>query len=189
MEMTNEQKLITLLLCDIHKKLGIDDSLDVGLISKAIMTGNDWAIDKKYEGQCIPTKTPPETTVKFVADVLEMWSFIEEAHAKLDSEQKAALAQETKACCAHVAFNGFDGNSECDYLSVADFFINKMGRFGDFASRNLNSHVPMVDTYSMMLEVFEPMRKELVFPRSLSFAELTAILKAKVHPDYCEFCL
>lgn len=179
MELSKQQKLITLLLCDIHKALEIKHSLNAELVNNAIRTGNDWALNMEFEG---PTVIPEET-VRYVANVLEMWSFIEEGYSKLDGDEKALLEKEAPIFGKHVSFSGFDGNKETSYMSVANFFIKEMNRYQNFAGRDLNSHVPNVDTYQRMLDEFEPIKKDLMHFRPLKVDNLIRLLQAKVHPD------
>jgi uncharacterized protein len=47
----------------------------------------------------------------------------------------------------------------------------------------MNSHHPSVEGYQRMYEVFDPIRVGLV-GRELNLAEMTAILKAWVHPEH-----
>ena len=58
-------------------------------------------------------------------------------------------------------FSGFDGNYESEYMGIARFLVEKMGRFESFNGRSFNSHIPMVGRYSAMTTAFEPMRTRL----------------------------
>jgi len=73
-------------------------------------------------------------------------------------------------------FYGFDGNNEGEYMSIARFLVEKMGRFESFKGRNFNSHVPLVDRYRVMIAAFEPIRVGLV-GRKLGVGEMINLLK------------
>jgi hypothetical protein len=72
--------------------------------------------------------------------------------------------------------DGFDGNTEGEYMSIARFLVEKMGRFEALKGRDFNSHVPVVDRYRVMSAAFEPMRTRLI-GRELSVGELIELLK------------
>ena len=76
-------------------------------------------------------------------------------------------------------FFGFDGNYESEYMSIARFLVEKMGRFETFKGRDFNSHVPVVDRYRVMTAAFEPMRTSLS-GRELSVGEVIDLLKLQL---------
>jgi len=71
---------------------------------------------------------------------------------------------------------GFDGNNETEHMSIARFLVEKLRRFENFKGRSFNSHMPKVASYRKMIQLFEPMRRNLV-GRELSVDELIALLK------------
>ncbi|PTP11728.1 hypothetical protein CWO07_26755 [Vibrio splendidus] len=177
MNLTKEQKLMTLLLCDIHKSLGIKDSLDASLIQDAIIGGHDWALEWELDGQLIPVESISKDVVSFVTDVLDMYSILEGSFARLSKEEKEKIKQEASPFGDSISFPGFDGNNECEHMSVCNFLITKMDRFSEFDDRaRLNSHYPTVQTSQRMLSVFLPLR---TFP--LSAEQIVMVLKAKAH--------
>ncbi len=56
-----------------------------------------------------------------------------------------------------------------------------MGRFADFKGRDLNSHVPSVDRYRRMVQVFEPMRVGLGGGSLLGAGQIIELLNAQRH--------
>lgn len=181
MKMSKEQKLLALLLCDIHKALKIEDSLvDAGFISGAIIGGHDWALDSELEGQLIPEEAIPNDVYIFVTDVLDMHSIMEDSYERLSDEDKKRMSVEAAPFGGNRSFMGFDGNNEHQYRSVCSFLIKKMQRFTDFHDRaNLNSHSPTLDIYQRMLDVFLPNR---AFP--LSVDTMIEINRARFHPEH-----
>ena len=98
-------------------------------------------------------------TVSEVADMLDVWWFVEQSYERLSKQDKARVEKEAEPLGKHVVFRGFDGNYEGEHLGVASFLINKLDRFADFKGRELNSHMPSIDGYRRMVRAFEPMRR------------------------------
>ena len=73
-------------------------------------------------------------------------------------------------------FIGYDGNNETELMATASFIVNDMGRFSEFAGRDMNSHMPTFGRYMSMYEVFEPMRSSLGYDSFLSKANLIELL-------------
>ncbi len=84
MKLTNAEKLIVTMLADLHEKLAIDE-VSTKLIKQAIYSNNTWALSWEFTGIVgeSPEQTPPE--VLLVLDILDMWSFIEEAYEGFDA--------------------------------------------------------------------------------------------------------
>lgn len=93
MNFTPEQRLIIGLLCDIHKKLEINNEYDAELISDAILTGNEWAIDLEY-GDLLSSKID-DHRFDFVSDVLQMCTVVEGSYAQMTDDEKAMIAEGT----------------------------------------------------------------------------------------------
>jgi len=182
MKLSDGEKLILIMLSEMYEKQNIDgDNTDPKFIQEAIFSGNTWGIPWKYCG--IPfedNKTPDEVTE--VVDILDMWYFIEESYATLSDEDKGVVEKEAKPFGKDPKFKGFDGNNE-PQIGIARFLIEQLNRFTNFKNRDLNSHMPSIDTYRRMFSVFEPMRQTLT-GNLLTADQLIEILNAKTHPDY-----
>jgi uncharacterized protein len=181
MKLSDGEKLILLMLCDMYKSLKIKGEFDPEFIAKTIYGDHLWGFDWELTG--IPferSETPRE--VGETTDYLDMWRFIEVGYDKLSKGDKEQLEKDVGPLGKNVRFPGFDGNNE-PHIHIARYMIDVMShRFESFKGRNLNSHHPSVEGYQRMYEVFEPMRAALV-GRELNLAEMTAILKAWVHPE------
>jgi hypothetical protein len=113
--------------------------------------------------------------VSFVADVLDMWSFIEERIEKLEPSD---LERVKAANYGHTPkFAGFDGNNESELMSIARFLVERMNRFTRFKGREFNSHSPSVARHRRMVAAFGPMRATLDFGRQLSASQIIKILE------------
>jgi uncharacterized protein YfbU (UPF0304 family) len=86
---------------------------------------------------------------KFVVEVLNLYRAIENIKRATKSKQ---LHEHPNSF-----FRGFDGNNETQHMSFCRFLIETQGRFQEQqqylpSNDNLNSHMPMVDLYTRMLE-------------------------------------
>lgn len=179
MKLTNPEKLTLIMLAELHEKLGIGE-VDTKLLKRAIYTNNTWALAWDMGGivDSAAETTPPE--VHLVMEILDMWMFLEEAYERLDEDKKTALVAKTDQFGTHVAFSGFDGNNEPEYMGIASFLVNDMKRFTRFTGRNFNSHFPVIKAYRRMLEKFLKIRPQLD-GRGLSVDELAEVLNARRH--------
>ena len=106
---------------------------------------------------------------------------VEEGYEKLSAPNKKQLEKDADPFGKNVKFRGFDGNNETDFIIITRYLIDDLKRFTRFKNHDTNSHMPMIDGYMRMYQIFEPIRNRL-HDRSLTLAELTAILKALKHP-------
>ena len=181
MKLTDGEKLIILMLTEVHEKLKIDGGTDPDFLRSAIFNDHLWGIRWKYSG--IPfdsTDDPP--IVREVVDILDMWSFIEFAYDKLNEGERRQLANDAEPFGKNPRFRGFDGNNESEYMSVAMFLVNQLDRFQEFKNRSFDCHHPSLDAHRRMLAVLEPLRVSLA-NSPLSVEQLTMILKKQVHPS------
>ena len=179
MKLSDGEKLILVMLSEIHQKLKIENGVDSELVQSAIFSGNLWGLQWEFTGIFHGFEPTPDMVTE-VVDILEMWSFIERADQSLSPDDKARVEKEAAPFGTHVEFSGFDGNGEAAYLSIARFLIDELDRFGEFKGRELNSHLPLsLDSYRRMLVVFEPLRTS----SDLTATEITKILKEQIHPE------
>jgi uncharacterized protein len=182
MKLSDGEKLILVMLSEIHQKLKIEDGVDSELVQSAIFSGNLWGLKWEFTGIFHDSEPTPEMVTE-VVDILDMWSFIEKADQSLSPDDKAQVEREATPFGKHVKFTGFDGNGEAGYISVARFLIDELDRFGEFKGRELNSHVPFsLDAHRRMLAVFTPLRPSLT-ESDLSANQITRILKERIHPE------
>lgn len=156
---TPEQRFIVALLCDLHRPPEKRE-LDPDFIANALYGGHDWALSWKYQG-IFPDRTDSPENVKFVGDVLDMWSHIEIGWSKLDDTQKRSVNDAVPYLGTGPEFAGFDGNNEVDYMAIAQVMVNDLDRFSNFRGRSFNSHMPKVDRYHQMLERWPAIRATL----------------------------
>lgn len=177
--LSDGEKLIAMMLANTMGSMNIKNGVDYELVEKVIYGGHYWALGWEMPG-IFHGHADKQSRVRFVVDVLDMWSLIEEGHESLIEEDKASLAKDADPFGTNVLFSGFDGNNESEHLGICRFLVEDMARFAKFKSghRDLNSHSPKIESYSRMLQVFEPIRATLV-GRKMTVDELTRVLKAR----------
>lgn len=176
-EFSDGEKLLVIMMRDLLKHLKVKGEIDLNFIGDVIWGGHYWAPKWDMTGLFHDMEDDPKD-LTFVVDVLNMWRHIERAYAGLSKKDKAKLAKEAEPCGEHVAFCGFDGNMESSCFRIADFLVERMGRFSEFKGRDLNSHMPTVDDYRKMLRVFAPIRDRLD-GADMNVDQLVQILRAK----------
>jgi len=177
---TNGDKLVVAMLGDLLKHLKVKGDVDVPFVQQALFGGHYWGFKWRMEG-LFHDHVDKKSVVGEVGDMLSMWSFVESSYKQLSAKEKKLLETELGITGKNPRFLGFDANNE-EHYGVAHFMILDLERFDEFKSRKLNSHMPVVDMYRRMLEVFERYSSSLV-GSSLSVQQLIEILKARIHPS------
>lgn len=169
-------KMLMLMMSDLFKALKIKNpESNPEFLAKVIYGGHYWAPKWDMQGVFHDHVDNP-SDVNHVVNVLDMWSFMEEAYSRLTPAQKLTITEEVGPWATDVQFAGFDGNNESSQMSIARFLIEEMNRFSRFKDRDMNSHSPTYDRYSRMYELFEPMRASLI-GGGLSLQQLVTLLK------------
>ena len=182
MELSSGEKLILLMLTEIYEYLKIDGEIDPRFIREAIFREQTWGIAWQYPGIIGSSENPTPPVVSKVLDILEMWEHLEYSYNQLQPADKARVEKEAEQFGSRVRFRGFDGNNETEYMAAAGFLVNDLERFSIFKERDLNSHMPSLDTYGRMLAVYKPIRNSHEFG-PLSAEQIIRILQEQVHPE------
>lgn len=174
MQLTNPEKLIISMLAELHEKAGIEVE-QAQLIKRAIYSNNTWALSWELQGIVGDDREETPPLVSDVVNILDMWSFLEEAMAALPEKD----AQEVRDAVGRTTeFIGFDGNNESEAFSTAVFLIGPMKRFESYVGRDMNSHIPTLDRYRAMYQVFKDLRPNLGYRRTLSREQLIQVMNA-----------
>ncbi|MGK3131142.1 YfbU family protein [Pantoea sp. C8B4] len=184
MKYTQQEKLQTMMLCEIFRALNIKNSFNPDLIDEALSTDQYWAIDWEYPSLHSDEDTPEN--VKLFVDTFDMYRILKYTYDRLDEQGKAEVAQSVSNFDAeyHLQFPGFDGNNETEYLIIGGL-LKTMGRFSGDDNLTNNSHMPSVGIYAHMLEVFLPAKtKQWSHGIGIPKQELINTLNARVHPEY-----
>lgn len=181
MKLSNSEKLILIMLSEVHERLGIngESGVDPKFIQSAIYSGHTWGVEWKYSWIFDnPDAQPSE--LNDVINILDMWSIVEEAYEGFDDDQKAQVEQLASPFGKNPCFPGFDGSEEGELCSIATFLTEHLDRFTRFKDRIYDSHVPSIAGYRRMYRVFETVQPAL-FDRRLTVNELAQILNARSH--------
>jgi uncharacterized protein len=172
--LSNSEKLMVYMLCEMMKKMGSSDEIDPEFVENVIVGGHYWALGWKMQG-IFHNHIDAPAAVREVVDILDMWSFIEEATADLSSEELKELNDSKEH--SQPNFLGFDGNNETEHMGIARFMIDHLGRFERFKGHKmgLNSHMPVLGRYLAMVRKFEPIRAKLI-GRRMGLDELRVLL-------------
>ncbi len=183
MELSDGEKLILIMLSEIYEHLKIEGEIDPQFVQSAIFREQTWALAWKYPGIAGSSENNTPPVVNEVLDILEMWEILEISYNKLQPADKARVETEAEPFGRNVQFRGFDGNNETESMVVAGFLVNDLERFSTFKGRDLNSHMPSLETYRRMLAVFRPLRSSLTY-NPLNAEQIIKILKEQTHPEH-----
>jgi uncharacterized protein YfbU (UPF0304 family) len=180
LEFSRAELLMTHLMCELLKAPKKRE-IDPDFVQDALLGGHNWALEWDLSG-LFPDRPDDPSMVTEVLNTLDMWDLIEIAHAKLDAKAKARVEKDAEPFGKNPRFHGFDGNNESRQMSIARFLIEKMDRFARFKGMELNSHMPVLESYRRMMALFEPMRGGLV-GSTLSAEQIIELLNAMKYPS------
>jgi uncharacterized protein len=152
-----------------------NDMKTINLIQQAIYGGHFWALGWELTG-VIHEHVDSPNKVRAVVDILDMWTFVERAYEGFSKADKKRIEEEVDVRGKNPKFLGFDGNNETEFMSIARFLVDQLGRFEHFKGRDFNSHSPTVPRYMRMAEAFQSIRKGL-FDRGMSPDEVIQLLR------------
>jgi uncharacterized protein len=178
MKLSDGEKLIIVMMCDIHKTLNLKGSVDPDFVRSSIEAGNFTELRSEVQGAF---NNPTNAPAIEVGEILTMWSAIERGYKRLTTDEKDLVEAEAGPLGRGVRFSGFDGDVESEHHDIAHFLIEEVGRFERFQGRTLNSHMPALDGYRRMLRVFAPMQPEAGDGR-LSARQIITLANAEKYP-------
>jgi uncharacterized protein len=159
MELSDAEKLILTMLCEVHAHLNIAGELDPKFVRSALDSGNTWGLRWKYGGLYDGSARSDPPIVKEVVAILDMWSAIEDGYTALRSLEQDRVAASISPHQVEVKFMGFDSDTEFEHANVASFLIKDMQRFPKFAGRDIHSHQPSISIYRRMVRAFASLQK------------------------------
>ncbi|MBK0079764.1 YfbU family protein [Kosakonia sp. S58] len=154
--MSVQDKINTILLCEIAIKLGIDTPFDPRIVNYAVSSGNEWVLEYKYPS--LASRSPTQIERDFVAGVFSMYRGLSVAFSKL------SVAEQTELIAAHrlrvedgtIQLPGFDRNNESNYFSIANAFL-EIQQFPEQKKPLNNTHSHTKKFYERMLQKFQEM--------------------------------
>lgn len=106
-----------------------------------------------------------------VLDILQMFDSMQFAYRQL--QDKTGIEERT------IEFPGFDGNNEVAQLGYTEYFIERLDRYDGLKSADgYNSHMPTLNMYRRMLEVWRPLQMN-----QLTKMQIQSIVAERTHPD------
>lgn len=157
MDMGAQDKINTILLCEIAVKLGIDTSFDPKIVNYAVSSGNEWVLEHKYPS--LASRSPSQAERDFVASIFSMYRGLSVAFSNL------SIAEQTELIAAHklrvedgtIQIPGFDRNNESNYFSIANVFL-EIEQFPEQKMPLTDTHSHTKKFYEKMLQKFQEMR-------------------------------
>lgn len=175
MIITDAEKLILLMLSDLHELNGID-RINTKLLRSALSTNNSWALNWEIPDLGLDlSDTPPEAID--VVNYMYMWGILEDSWHAFPENIKESISEAVQIGKT-VKFPGFHSTEEFKLYTIAKLFVDDMGKFERYKGRDLNSHAPMRKLYEKMYSVFEKYVKPGDFSPTLSHGTFLEIFRA-----------
>lgn len=178
MSVSDGEKLIVTMLCDIYKRLEIDGAVNPDFVSKHV-NGDFWAIKREYSGIFGSEEREPED-IKFVEDVLNMWRVLESGYDRLTPDDQERVKAARGAFGDAPRFEGFDGHTP--YPFIATTLVKDLDLWDEFAERPMDSHTPDTEVHARMLEASRAVRERLNYG-PLDADAIIEIVDSRVHPE------
>ena len=157
MNLSEGERLILVMLCDIHKALNLKGVIDPDALKPLILEAEQKGLARASNGASGEHRDRTAVATE-VSEILDMWSAIERGYKHLSAEEKRNVEAEAGPLGRGVRFSGFDVESEIEYRNAAHHLIEATGLFERFQGRNLEAHMPALAGYRRMLRVYAPMR-------------------------------
>ncbi|WP_316196969.1 YfbU family protein [Bradyrhizobium sp. SZCCHNS3053] len=158
MKLSDGEKIILIMLADLHKHLKVEGEIDPDFVSETIYGDKLWGFHWKFSGLPLSEEAEPQEVSETV-DILEMYSLIGAHFRDLPAPEQERVLKETNI--TDMTFPGFDGNND-PHKGVARYLVKQLERFTDLKGATNNSHSRgSLPRYLRMLAIYLPMRDEL----------------------------
>lgn len=151
MIVSDAEKLILLMLSDLHELHGID-KINTKLLRSALSTNNSWALNWEIPDLGSDLTDTPEEVIT-VVNFMYMWGALEDTWHAFPENIKENIMSNVQIGKT-VKFPGFHSSEEFELYTIAKLFVDDMGKFQRYKGRDLNSHVPMRALYEKMYSTF-----------------------------------
>jgi uncharacterized protein YfbU (UPF0304 family) len=181
MNLSEGERLILVMLCDIYKALELKGAVDPDALKPLILEARHNGAARAANGT--PGEHRERTAVASeVSEILDMWSAVERGYKHLSIEEKRVVEAEAGPLGRGVRFSGFDAEREIEYRDAAHHLIEVTGLFERFQGRNLEAHMPALAGYRRMLRLYGPMRPAARDAR-LGMRQIIDLANAEKHAD------
>jgi len=162
---------------EILKKLNDDSSDEKDFNNKieALKSGYELHYQDVFDE--ISDETLSYDECREVLNILEMFRGIIFSYNHLKQEQKLL-----KLTTEDVKFDGFDGNNETKQMLYTKYFISDLNRYSEIQKLcgndfDYNSHCPKINTYRIMLDIWNRYRQSLNNPYLMSEEEICNLIQ------------
>jgi len=157
--MTPTEKLTLLMMCDLFDHLEVNGEIDSSIVREAVISGNVWAIERKYP-MLLSTEDVSKDVQKRVDAALSAYRNLSHSLRKLTSDESNELKTKhnIKTHEHAIQFPGYDGNNESEYLSVTSM-LGTLGLYAEQQEIDKNSHEENAGKYLKLTSALEVLKK------------------------------
>jgi uncharacterized protein len=177
MNLSEGERLILVMLCDIYKALELKGAVDPDSLKPLVLAGESNGATRTVSSASGDHRDHAAVTSE-VSEILDMWSAVERGYKHLSVEEKRVVEASAGPLGRGVRFSGFDVDSEVEYRDAAHHLIEVTGLFDRFQGRNLDAHMPALPGYRRMLRHYGPMRS-VSGDRRLDVQQIIALANAE----------
>jgi hypothetical protein len=176
MKLSDGERLIIAMLCDIYKSGNIKGEIDPEFVASSILDRQEWALQWKYPG-LFPGSDDAPAVVRETCDILEMYRVLTFSFEALSEEDQAKLRGKAAPFDEYVRFRGFDHDND-PHAWIVRFLVEKLQRYADIADPDLNSKsFATLSQYRSMLSRFKQIDLPANPHHRLSPGQIIAVLK------------
>jgi uncharacterized protein len=178
MVLSDGERLILLMLCDIQKGDPTRREIDPELVQESIVSNQLWGLSFKYDN-LLPggdRQNPPEVTEVF--DILEMYRLLGDHYGYMSPEDKRRI--DTEAPMGEPKFPGFDSHDTGPHSGIARYIVEVLKLFTEFKN-NITGGVRTLDRFRRMLRVYLPLRDTLGSGK-MTVDQMLSVLNETTHP-------
>lgn len=178
MMMTNLEKVILLMLCEMHRHLGIQGEFNALRVQEYISKDLSWMIDR-YINRTLSKKNVIENNYEELYSILQAWIVVEREINRLEEEAgQIVIAREDPRYSRR--YTGFNPITETSFFEDAAFLINSAypEEFCTLANREDSSDAMRIYYYRRILSRFREIAGEKPFYKvQLDIEQLMYILR------------
>ena len=179
MNLSEGERLILVMLCDIHKALNLKGAIDPDALKPLLLNAEKNGTAVNGEAGHRPDRA---AIAREVSEILDMWSAIERGYKHLSVDEKREVEIGAGPLGRGIRFSGFDAESEIAYREAAHILIEEAGQFDRFQGRSLDAHMPALAGYRRMLRIYGTMRP-VSGDRRLDVRQIIALANAEKYAE------
>ncbi len=118
MKLSDGEKLILAMLCEIYVHCKMEGQIDHNLVRSVLETGNYWELVWQYP-EIFNEHEDNNDSFKEMVNILDMWILIETSYEKLSSDDKSKIINQMRGHRKDIQFFGFHDRNELECLDIA----------------------------------------------------------------------